>query len=223
MNYRYSRYLQQKIKVPFDGLDTIEKNYSDLHQDIFVLEVLNGKKNGTYLEIGSHDPILISNTYLLETQFNWTGVSLDIDESFVNKFNKVRKNKSYLLNALETDYKNLLTDNNINLVVDYLSCDCEPPNNTFEALKKIQHDQIKFRVITFEHDYYNTKTYQWVREESRKFLLNLGYTLVVTDIASMNNPIEDWWVHPALVDMNRIANLIDIRPTIKNHQEYIYL
>ena len=34
-------------------------------QDMFVLTVLNGKTNGTYLEIGSGDPFIGSNTALL--------------------------------------------------------------------------------------------------------------------------------------------------------------
>ena len=35
-------------------------------QDIFVLSMLNGKKNGVYVEIGADQPRVISNTYLLE-------------------------------------------------------------------------------------------------------------------------------------------------------------
>lgn len=35
-------------------------------QDEFVLTVLNNKKNGYFLEIGSYDPIIINNTYILE-------------------------------------------------------------------------------------------------------------------------------------------------------------
>ena len=35
-------------------------------QDKFVLNVLNEKKNGYFLEIGSNHPININNTYLLE-------------------------------------------------------------------------------------------------------------------------------------------------------------
>jgi hypothetical protein len=223
MNYRYSNNFRNNLKLSFNGLEKVEKNYSDLHQDMFVLGVLNGKENGTYLEIGSHDPISINNTFLLENVFNWKGVSIDIDNFFVNKFNNVRKNKSFLMNALEADYKKLLLDNNLTLIVDYLSCDCEPPLNTFKALQKIDHNEIKFRVITFEHDYYNTTEYRWVREESRNFLSDLGYTLVVSNISSMNNPIEDWWIHPDLVDMNRINNIIDTNSYNKNHQEYIYL
>ena len=33
-------------------------------QDKFVLNMLKNKKNGFFLEIGSHDPVQINNTYI---------------------------------------------------------------------------------------------------------------------------------------------------------------
>jgi len=43
---------------------------SQAAQDIFVLKCLKNKTEGTFVEIGSHDPILINNTYLLEKTYN---------------------------------------------------------------------------------------------------------------------------------------------------------
>ena len=43
-------------------------------QDIFVLSMLNGKKNGIYVEIGADKPKVINNSYLLESVFDWSGV-----------------------------------------------------------------------------------------------------------------------------------------------------
>jgi len=42
----------KKLRYSFDGYEVIEKNYSQVFQDIFVLSILNGKKKGTFLEIG---------------------------------------------------------------------------------------------------------------------------------------------------------------------------
>ena len=39
-----------------------------INQDIFVLTCLNNKQNGSFLEIGSEHPIIINNTYFLETK-----------------------------------------------------------------------------------------------------------------------------------------------------------
>jgi hypothetical protein len=39
--------------------------YGQIQQDKFVLNVLKNKKNGFFVEIGSYDPILINNSYIL--------------------------------------------------------------------------------------------------------------------------------------------------------------
>ena len=73
-------------------MEKVERNFSESYQDMFILSMLNGKRNGTYLEIGAGNSFYGNNTALLETQFDWTGVSLDIEESFVEGFTKDRKN-----------------------------------------------------------------------------------------------------------------------------------
>ena len=89
-------------------ISKLNKNYSQANQDLFVLEVLNYKKNGTYLEIGSNEPISISNTFLLENDFGWTGISVEIQSALVEKFNSTRKNKCFNADATILDYKTLL-------------------------------------------------------------------------------------------------------------------
>ena len=38
------------LNVKFIGSDKIEQNFSESYQDMFILTMLNGKKNGTYLD-----------------------------------------------------------------------------------------------------------------------------------------------------------------------------
>lgn len=195
-NFYYTRSFFNDFKFQFNGLETIDKNYAQSYQDMFVLTVLNGKTNGTYLEIGSHDPFYNNNTALLELNFNWTGLSIDIDQGMVDKFNAERKNPAICSNALHLDYKELIQqiDGADNAIIDYLQVDCDPPAVTFEILKKIIETGTKFRVITFEHDNYRDDTHQ-VRAESRKYLEKKGYKLAVNDVAfNKFNSFEDWWV-----------------------------
>ena len=44
-----------------------------------------------YLEIGAGDPIKVSNTYLLESQFNWKGLSIDFNQKHYNNFKQKRE------------------------------------------------------------------------------------------------------------------------------------
>jgi len=209
-----------KCKFDFKGLDTLEKNYSDLWQDMFVLAVLDGKQNGTYLEIGAAEPFWMSNTAILEQNYNWTGISFELEYGKVQRFNSERKNPCYTANALLVDYRSTMDRAGLLGVVDYLSIDIEPPENTLNALKRLPHDKVKFRVITFEHDLYTGGQAPNVRTESRRFLKELGYHMVVNDVGLDGKSVEDWWIHPELVDMDRVSMLQCDNKTMINYNEY---
>ena len=51
---------------------------SQAGQDLFVIAMTQGKKNGTFLELGGYHPFEISNTYVLEKMFGWNGWSVDL-------------------------------------------------------------------------------------------------------------------------------------------------
>ena len=52
----------------------MNKEYSQLGQDTWILEKTNSKKNGFFVEIGAHDGKHLSNTYILEKEHNWSGI-----------------------------------------------------------------------------------------------------------------------------------------------------
>jgi FkbM family methyltransferase len=47
---------------------------AQLKQDIFVLSELDCKTGGYFVEFGATNGVDLSNTYLLETKFGWTGI-----------------------------------------------------------------------------------------------------------------------------------------------------
>lgn len=52
--------------------------YSQIDQDRYYIEhVINGKRQGRFLDVGAHDGIQTSNTYALETYLDWTGVCIE--------------------------------------------------------------------------------------------------------------------------------------------------
>ena len=50
--------------------------YSQAGQDLFALELFG--KNGTYVDIGSGNPVSGNNSYLLEVKNNWVGFCIDL-------------------------------------------------------------------------------------------------------------------------------------------------
>lgn len=55
-------------------LDILEESKAQLRQDIFVLSEVAFKRNGFFVEFGATNGIHLSNTYLLEKRFGWTGI-----------------------------------------------------------------------------------------------------------------------------------------------------
>ena len=55
-------------------LPYIKKSKSQLKQDLFVLSELKMQTNGFFVEFGATNGIDLSNTFLLESYFNWTGI-----------------------------------------------------------------------------------------------------------------------------------------------------
>ena len=70
----------------------------------------------------------------------------------------------------------------------------------YELLRKMPFDNIDFKVITYEHNIYDTR-YVELALESRKYLESKGYILVAGNIANIENkPYEDWWVSLNYID-----------------------
>jgi len=198
------------VKYKFDGSSALTEAFSQAFQEIFVLSVLNGKSNGSYLEIGCNVPDYTNNTYLLAKEFGWNGVSLDWDKELASQWATKRPNNTFIAgNATTADYKKILEDQFGNQrVIDYLQVDVEPPVVTLESLLKLPHDEYRFKVITFETDCYTGREGELVRQASREFLYNEGYELIVGDVmVDGKNPYEDWWVDINLVD-RAVANAI---------------
>jgi hypothetical protein len=119
----YKSNMKENFRYQFPGIDLIDTNFSQSYQDMFVLMATNGKTSGTYLEIGSDDPYINSNTALLETKFKWQGLSIDIKEDQVTKFKDHRKNYAYCVDARTVNYVDLLSMSNFPKEVDYLQVD----------------------------------------------------------------------------------------------------
>lgn len=218
----YNKDMHSKLRYKFNGSTSFDRNYAQVYQDLFILSMLDGKRNGTFLEIGGADAWSGSNTVLLEKSFGWKGVTIEYDKKFIDSYSNRLGTKILHQDALTTDYSKLLSENYEDNVIDYLQLDIEPARNTYECLLKIPFDTHKFRVITYEHDYYADVTRSF-RDKSRDYLTLKGYVLVANDISpdGVCN-FEDWWVHPDLVNMEIFRKMRDNKAGAKDATKYMF-
>ena len=175
-------------------------------QEKFVTEIFNGKKNGVYVELGAFDSKLGSNTFYLESDYDWSGVSFEVLEDRKLEFQANRKNPCFG-DALEFNYISYFENNNFPKQIDYLQVDIDagyqhngrPFGNHYLSLLgliSLPLTQYRFSIITFEHDanmYFRNSA---IRDAQREILDSLGYALVVRE------KHEDWWVDPAVFPIN---------------------
>jgi hypothetical protein len=195
--------------------------FSQACQDKFILNILKAKKNGFFLEIGSNHPISINNTYTLEKNYNWKGIMIEYNSSFLDLYKEHRPNSIHIIDdATKIDYRNIFKINNMPIHMDYLQIDLEVNNRstltTLEILDNDIFDEYKFATITFEHDIYSGNYFD-TREKSRQIFNKRGYICVFQDVCDHKESIvfEDWYVYPDLVNMEYINKLI--HNNIKNY------
>lgn len=218
---KYQKEKHSYLRNKFPGSENIEKNHSQAYQDMFILSMLNGKRNGLYLEIGAQQPFYQNNTALLETEFGWDGISIEIVPGLCEQFERERKNMILCKDALEVDYDQLLSNFSEERVWDYLQLDCEPSKTTFEILLSIPFEKWKFAIITYEHDHYIDMTSSF-REKSRRYLKAQGYELAVNDVSpNDNSPFEDWWYHPDLIDQETLNQMKCVNDRVNNVVKYM--
>lgn len=212
----YHQSLLPQLKKNWPGAEYLKQNYSQSWQDWFVLTVLEGKKNGYWLELGASDPVYMNNTYLLESEFGWRGISIDFRHELIDQWVDTRSTTLQTIDALHYDYHDCLKDSPEQ--IDYLQLDLADWA-TLESLQKLPHDKHRFSVITFEHDIFQADPD--IRSRSRQFLRDLGYFLLISNVAVKNyatqtwEPFEDWWIDPRILDPKDLCEISDTSDDIK--------
>jgi hypothetical protein len=108
---------------------------------------------------------------------------------------------------LNIDYSKLLGHR-----VDYLSIDIDPCIQSLTVLKMLPQTT-RFSVITFEYELPNSM----VQEDSRGYLHNLGYTMVINNVADC----EDWYVDSTVVPYSIIEKYRSIKDTKQDPKELL--
>jgi len=168
--------------------DITAQSFSQCQQDLAVSELFDGC--GRFLDIGSRDPKVDSNSLLLE-KMGWDGVCIDaVRFDYSN-----RKAKFIQGDALEILAGSDMTGQRF----DYASLDID--GSTTEAVNVVIGNGIKFLFATVEHDKYlhggRCQHFQ------HRALSAAGYVPMFIDIlphGSGDMYFEDWWCDRSLCD-----------------------
>lgn len=185
-----------------------ESNSGNSGNESFVLDVLDEKNNGYYVELGAFHSKQGSNTWLLENAYNWSGVSLEVIPEYADEFNLNRKNPCILHDATTFDFRTYFEQNNFPKQIDYLQVDMDagyddlgsaigPKSLCLKGLVNIPLSTYRFTVIQFEHDSLNDYRNTADRDAQRAILSSYGYQLV------QRHPHEDWWIDSTVIPYTR--------------------
>lgn len=174
-------------------------------QEAFVLELLENKKSGYYVELGAFHSKNGSNTNILENKFDWKGVSFEIKEDLRLEFNENRSNPC-MGDALDFNYISYFQEKDFPKQIDYLQVDIDSgykkngrsdgsAYTSLHGLLAVPLNSYRFTVITFEHDANMYWRNSVMRDVQREILDSLGYSLVV------RTESEDWWVDPTVIGL----------------------
>lgn len=168
---------------------------SQAGQDAFVHALLP-KTHGTFIDIGCCHPVEMSNTFALE-QLGWRGLLIDSDANAVQLCKELRQSPVFLGDARNFDWTARAAPIAELGVVDYASVDVD--EHTHVALANLIASNLRFRVLTVEHDHYQRG--DRLRTPNRALMAAHGYDLLCADVHSRGCCFEDWFVWPKLVDM----------------------
>ena len=78
-------------------------SFSQLFQDLFVLYLLGKKREGKYLEFGATNGIELSNSLLLEKEFDWNGVLAEPSPQWQTQLRENRPNSQLLSECIYSE------------------------------------------------------------------------------------------------------------------------
>lgn len=203
--------------------------YSQAWQDEFVNNILNFKRNGYFIDIGSTDGINQSNSYFFESEMGWKGICVERGIGYTEHYKNNRTCLFLNEDALQIDYDSILTTNNFPNRIDYLSVDID--ENSAAGLNKLPFDKYRFSVITIENDMYRFGDI--LRNEERNILNKYGYYCLFPNVfvpkgcgMGDNLIFEDWFVDPTVFNMDNLNKITaekmypdDIVNMIKNRKK----
>jgi len=197
---------------------------SQVGQDVWALQMLKNKRNGFFLDIGALDGIYLSNTYMLEKEFGWTGIAIEADPSTYNNMINIRNcicvnkaitnfnGKCYFQQNRESGMiassgieveaitlSELFKLFNVPKIIDYISLDIE--GGEYNALLGFPFNEYHFLTLTVEHNLYVSPENAKHKENIFNILTSNNYIRFKENVDHLGYIFEDWYVHSLLINL----------------------
>jgi len=195
-------------------IDKKKISKSQVFQDLFAYFFSNCKKRGVFIEIGGGNGVDLSNTYILEKMFKWTGVVCEPDNRLHTNILSKRKcfletapitnssNKifyfndkgtynSYTSSTYNSSAKKLKSLSLNNLIKKYQLTknidyiSIDTEGNELDIIKNFNFNKYNVKIFTIEHNFQKN-----IRENIYKILKKNNYQRVFKYISYM----DDWYI-----------------------------
>lgn len=192
--------------------------YSQSGQDDWVLSIIKGKE--FFVDIGSYDGVLFSNTLRLEEK-GWLGLCIEANPTNFAALKKNRKcdvvNMAVALHTGKLRMSdegsssqisetgnvlvpcdligNILAANSVPKYIDYISSDIERMDA--DMWESFPFSKYSFGLATVEHCLYEGNNN--FKERIMKVMLDNGYVLAKENVEHDGSQYEDWFIHPKLI------------------------
>lgn len=185
-----------KLNLQFEGIESINGNYSRMMQDMLVATLIDGNfKNCKFIDIAPENISQYNNTKLLEDNGS-EGLIIPFEEYKLQDFTNERSSEVTYISNLTSDNlnKELITDK-----IKYISIALKSLDDTQSLINMIDFNNV-VDIITLQHNiYYNQDKYELLNN-IRRFLSDKGYIPLIDMKSDLQTPFEDWFILPTRLD-----------------------
>jgi FkbM family methyltransferase len=201
-------YIKEQDSTKFIKYSKISR--SQLGQDLFVLDRLNFANKGFFVEFGVCDGIKLSNTFLLEKEFSWSGI---VCEPSIAYQDKLKKNRScYIENkcVFSESGKNLyFTETRLG---EFSFLNAYPPNDKVVG-KEIANERMNGKTYKVEtislndllQKYNCPKVFEYLSIDTEgteyEIIKNLNFNKYISKIITIEHNYNE-------IERNKIYNLL---------------
>lgn len=190
-----------------EGLES--RSTSQIGQDLWVLERTGYKRGGFFVEFGATDGVRLSNSYLLETEFGWSGICAEPNPDY---FAELKRNRACtvspdcILGESGREVEFILADE-FGGVADFAGADLHSPRR--EAYRR---DGRTIRVTSISLDAFLEK-----HGAPRR----IDYLSIDTEGSELDIltpfPFDKWDIRLITVEHNKSADREPIRALLERH------